>query len=95
MTVDEPAYPEIADDIVERAATDYAGSDPVEVVDALTANAARLAALADEAGPAAWSRGLTIGEHRSDVRRLMEHALHDALHHVDDVHRGLEQLHSG
>ena len=39
-----------------------------------------LAALADDAGPHVWSRGLTIGDSRSDVRRLLEHALHDSLH---------------
>jgi hypothetical protein len=37
-------------------------------------------------------RGLTIGDSRSDVRRLLEHALHDSLHHLEDVERGLSLL---
>jgi hypothetical protein len=39
-----------------------------------------------------WSRGLTIGDDRSDVRRLLEHALHDSQHHLADVERGLTTL---
>jgi hypothetical protein len=35
---------------------------------------------------------LTIGDSRSDVRRLLEHALHDSLHHLADVERGLAAL---
>ena len=42
--------------------------------------------------PTAWSRGLTIGTDRSDVRRLLEHALHDSSHHLVDVERGLARL---
>ena len=33
-----------------------------------------------------------IGDTRQDVRALIEHALHDARHHLDDVRRGLEAL---
>ena len=36
--------------------------------------------------------GSTIGGERSDVRRLLEHALHDSQHHLADVERGLTQL---
>jgi hypothetical protein len=92
LTLDEPSLPEIADDLVDAAATDYAGADPAIVSAALEEHATRLAQLADDAGPGAWGRGLTIGENRLDVRRLLEHALHDSLHHLGDVERGQTRL---
>ena len=48
-----------------------------------------LAAIATRRGPVCGRGGITIGDERSDVRRLLEHALHDSLHHVGDVTRGL------
>jgi hypothetical protein len=92
LTLDEPSFPEIQDDLVSSAAVDYGEADPDQVANALEEHATRLAQLAEDAGPGAWSRGLTIGGNRSDVRRLLEHALHDSLHHVGDVERGLTQL---
>ena len=92
LTLDEPLFPEIADDLVESAAVGYNASDAATVAEALDDHATRLAQLADDAGPDAWIRGLTIGENRSDVRRLLEHALHDSLHHLEDVDRGLARL---
>ncbi len=92
LTLDEPSLPAIADDLVDAAAEGYAGEDPDVVADELEGQARRLAQLADDAGPDAWTRGLTIGDDRIDVRRLLEHALHDSRHHVDDVQRGLAQL---
>ena len=91
-TRDEPTFPPIGDDLLEAAATAYGDADPDDVVEALTVAAERLAQLADEAGGDAWIRGLTVGETRSDVRRLLEHALHDSWHHLDDVQRGLAAL---
>jgi hypothetical protein len=78
--------------LIESAASTYGGEDPAEVTGALDTHATRLARLADEGGPDAWSRGLTIGASRSDVRRLLEHGLHDSLHHLADVERGLSAL---
>jgi hypothetical protein len=92
LTLDEPSYPPIGDDLIDSAAASYGDSDPEVVVDALEEQAMRLAQLADDAGPDRWSRGLTIGTDRSDVRRLLEHALHDSLHHVGDVERGVARL---
>lgn len=92
LTGEEPVFPEIAGDLVESAAAGYAGADPGSVVDELTEQATRLAQLAADAGVAGWTRGLTIGTDRRDVRGLLEHALHDSLHHLDDVERGLAQL---
>jgi hypothetical protein len=89
---DEPIFPPIGDDLAEAAAVAYADSNPGEVVEALGVAAERLARLADDAGVDAWTRGLTVGESRSDVRRLLEHALHDSQHHLDDVERGLSSL---
>jgi hypothetical protein len=89
LTLDEPALPEIAGDLVDAVAGGYGTEDPGAVVDALEKESTRLAQLAADAGPGAWSRGLTIGRERIEVRRLLEHALHDSVHHVDDVERGL------
>jgi hypothetical protein len=86
---DEPRYPPISDDLVDRAASAYGDADPDEVSDELSRAACRLAQLADDAGIGAWTRGLTVGDHRSDIRQLLEHALHDSEHHLDDVDRGL------
>lgn len=82
----------MTDDLIEVAAASYSDADPEEVLDALEEQTMRLAQLADDVGTDRWSRGLTIGEDRSDVRRLLEHALHDSSHHVDDVERGLARL---
>ena len=89
---DEPVYPALGDDVVDAAAAGYGGAEPNDVVETLTDAAERVAQLAEEAGADQWSRGLTVGETRSDVRRLLEHALHDSLHHLDDVERGLAKL---
>ena len=94
LTRDEPTFPAIGDDLLDSAAAAYCDADPVAVVDALTVEADRLAQLAEDAGTDRWARGLTVGEQRSDVRRLLEHALHDSLHHLDDVERGLQEQHS-
>lgn len=90
--VDEPSFPPIEDDLVDSAAASYAGADPDALIDTLDQQATRLAQVADDAGPDRWSRGLAIGADRSDVRRLLEHALHDSMHHLDDVDRGLARL---
>ena len=93
LTLHEPVFPAIAaDDLIESAAATYRDVDVGEVLDALEEHANRLAQLADEAGPEAWSRGLTIGDDRSDVRRLLEHALHDSQHHLGDVENGFSHL---
>lgn len=93
LTTDEPVFPAIeGDELIQSAAATYTDADPAVVVDALDDAASHLAELARAAGPATWSRGLTIGDSRNDVRRMLEHALHDSVHHLDDVARGLGQL---
>jgi hypothetical protein len=95
LTIDEPSFPEIdGDDLVQSAAGGYAALDPGVVGSELDTQAGRLADLAQESGPTAWSRGITIGDSRSDVRRLLEHALHDSHHHLVDVEDGLVILRS-
>ena len=89
LTGEEPRYPEVDNGLVTAVASDYATADPGEVADELEEQAQRMADLALRAGPAAWSRGLTLGDERIEVRRLMEHALHDSQHHLEDVERGL------
>jgi hypothetical protein len=89
LTGDEPVLPAIDPGLADEVATGYGDEDPAAVLDALDMHARRLAQLADDAGPDTWTRGLTIGTDRTEVRRLLEHALHDSTHHLDDVERGL------
>jgi hypothetical protein len=93
LTIDEPRFPEIAgEELVQSASSSYASQDPGVVGMELQIHARRLADLAQESGPTSWSRGITIGDSRSDVRRLLEHALHDSHHHLVDVENGLAAL---
>jgi hypothetical protein len=93
LTVDDPVFPEIAgDELVQSASTSYAAQDPGVVGMELESQTRKLADLAEESGPISWSRGITIGESRSDVRFLLEHALHDSHHHLVDVENGLVVL---
>lgn len=92
LTEDEPHYPAIEADLVETAAESYAVEQPAPVVDELEKQANRLATLAEENRGAAWTRGLTLGTERTDVRRLLEHALHDSTHHLRDVELGLARI---
>jgi hypothetical protein len=93
LTGDEPTLPAIAgDDLVDSAATGYAREDPNAVAVALAGHASLLAEVASAAGFASWSRGITIGDSRIDVRGLLEHALHDSSHHLRDVELGLSAL---
>ena len=95
LTGTEPVYPAImADDLIASAATTYKEEDPQLVADALDAEAGRLASMAAGAPDDAWEFGLTVGEDRSTVRGLLEHALHDSMHHIDDVESGLRLVRS-
>ena len=89
LTGNEPRFEAIDPGLADTAATNYNAESVDVVVDALDTNARRLAEAADEAGEAAWSYGITLGDDRSDVRWLLEHALHDSTHHLQDVERGL------
>ena len=92
LTHDEPVFPAVDPGLADAAAVAYNTADPDDVAAALDAASAQLAAHAEHAGTDTWSRGLTLGDDRVDVRRLLEHALHDSAHHLDDVERGLAQL---
>ena len=92
LVVDEPVFPDISGDLVDSAASTYAESIPEEVAVELATNGTQLADVAERAGIDSWGRGLTIGESRSNVRQLLEHALHDSLHHLGDVERGLAEI---
>jgi hypothetical protein len=93
LTVDEPRFPEIAgEELVQSAAAHYAVQDPGVVGTELEDETAKLADLAQRSGSSLWSRGITIGDSRSDVRLLLEHALHDSQHHLVDVENGLAVL---
>jgi hypothetical protein len=96
LITEEPNFPSIdGEDLIRSAAASYRDADPVQVVDGLEGEATRMVRLADEAGTQVWSRGLTIGGSRMDVRRLLEHALHDSVHHLVDVKRGLSTIEAG
>jgi hypothetical protein len=93
LRLDEPVIPEIAaDELIEEASATYATADPGLVASELGDQARLLADLAEAAGPASWTRGITIGDSRRDVRSLLEHALHDSHHHLVDVEDGLSVL---
>ena len=93
LTSNEPTFPAIeGEDLIQSAASSYGDADPEEVVTELEGQATCLARLAEEAGTREWSRGLTIGASRMDVRRLLEHALHDSVHHLADVERGIREI---
>jgi len=96
LTIEEPQFPEIAGaELVERASASYASQDPGVVAMELEDQARKLADLAEASGPASWSRGITVGRSRSDVRFLLEHALHDSHHHLVDVNNGLAIVREG
>ncbi len=95
LTAEEPRFPAVEGEaLIQSGAMSYRDADPDQVVDTLEGEATRLALLADDAGTQTWSRGLTIGGSRMDVRRLLEHALHDSLHHLIDVEEGLSVIHA-
>ena len=93
LTIDEPRFPEIASaELIEGASANYASEDPDVVGSEIEEQARQLADLAESSGSASWSRGITIGDSRSSVRYLLEHALHDSHHHLSDVKNGLVTL---
>jgi hypothetical protein len=95
LTIEEPRFPEIdGAELVERASESYASEDPDIVGTELEDQTRKLADLAEASGPASWSRGITVGGSHSDVRFLLEHALHDSHHHLVDVKIGLAVLRS-
>jgi hypothetical protein len=89
LTGTEPKFDAIDPGLADTAATNYNTESVDAVVEALDANSRRLAAAAEAAGENKWSCGITLGDDRSDVRWLLEHALHDSTHHLQDVERGL------
>jgi hypothetical protein len=96
LTTEEPIFPAIeGEDLIQSAAASYRDTDPIQVVDGLEAEATRMARLAEAAGAQVWSQGLTVGGSRMDVRRMLEHALHDSVHHLVDVKRGLSTIQAG
>jgi hypothetical protein len=89
LTGTELVLPAVEPGLADAAAEHYAYEDPEEVAAAITREANHLASTAEVAGFDVWDRGITLGTDRSDVRQLLEHALHDSVHHLDDVARGL------
>jgi hypothetical protein len=93
LTGTEPVFPAIeGDELIEASAAKYRDEDPDLVVAQLDREAQQLARLAAGVDVDLWDRGITIGDNRSTIRRLLEHALHDSVHHLDDVERGLHEL---
>ena len=93
LSLEEPSFPAIdGDALIQSAAPSYLDAEPGPVVDGLEKEADLLATRAEQAGTGVWRRGLSIGGSRMDVRRLLEHALHDSIHHLADVERGLSEI---
>ena len=70
----------------------YNEDDPVAVVDALAANAERLAATVEAVPADGWDRvGLRRDEERSVVL-LARRAVHEGSHHLLDIGRGLRAV---
>jgi hypothetical protein len=93
LTIDEPRFPEIdGAELAERASESYDSEDPDIVGMELEGQTQKLADLAEACAPASWSRGITVGDSHSDIRFLLEHALHDSYHHLVDVSNGLAVL---
>jgi hypothetical protein len=89
---DEPELAGFPDDAVDAMATHYATEDADAVLDALEADANRLASLAADVPREYWQRGLTIGDSHMDVRDMLAHALHDSTHHLRDVELGIARI---
>jgi len=90
---DEPVLPEVdGAGLIDDAAAGYAALDPGVVAEELEFETGGLAARAAAVDRSAWSRGITIGTARQDIRAVLEHGLHDSHHHLVDVRRGLAQL---
>jgi hypothetical protein len=79
------------DALIADAAANYNDADTDDVLIALGRESAKLAALAAD-NIDSWQRTLTVGDRTNSVRRMLEHALHDSTHHLDDVARGLREL---
>lgn len=70
----------------------YNDADPVEVADAVAANAERLAAVVEGVPGDGWDRvGLRRGEERS-VILSSRRAVHEGSHHLLDIGRGLRAV---
>lgn len=70
----------------------YNDADPVEVADAVAANAERLAAVLEAVPDDGWDRvGLRRGEERS-VILSSRRAVHEGSHHLLDIGRGLRAV---
>ena len=90
LTVDEPGFPAIAgEELVQSASASYAAQDPGVVGMELENRDSK--ACRSGSGIRAV---LMVSRHHnrrlaSDVRLLLEHALHDSHHHLVDVENGL------
>lgn len=93
LTTEDATLPAIdGDAMIAEAAATYATEDPAHVLDALARETNRLADLG-ASHPEDWNRTLTLGDAEgTSVRRMLEHALHDSVHHLDDVERGLAKI---
>src|SRR5262249_14337874 len=72
LTGTEPVFPAIErDELIEASAVSYEDEDPDAVVAQLDREAQRLALLAAGEGADVWECGITIGDNRSTIRRLL------------------------
>lgn len=89
---DEPKIDDLDANLLDDTAAGTNDADLLQVFLSLADQVTDLADRADAVHPSLWTRGLTIGQSRMDVRDLLEHGLHDSTHHLSDVARGLATL---
>ena len=84
------------------AASDYNTLAPADVLDDLEANAGRIAGRAERASPADWTQRIRVERDEvlaslvdhgiTDALGVLRHAVHEAVHHLDDVQRNLAAM---
>ena len=81
-----PAYPSVEP---EEGAPDhgYNALEPGEVLRELEEHARAMAERAEKELSAHWARVATVGDTEIDAAWLIRHAVHDATHHLRDIHR--------
>ena len=63
-----------------------------ELVSRLDTACADLSLTIDDIDPAEWARGATVGGTRATALELLRRAVHEAVHHLDDLERALAGL---
>ncbi|HVM54120.1 MAG TPA: DinB family protein [Acidimicrobiales bacterium] len=97
LTENHPTFERPAGMTEESLAEGYGGLDVGATLDELAANLGRVADRADRTDAGDWVRPATIrepdgNEEEVDARWFLHHIVHEASHHLRDVHRVLQQV---